>query len=648
MQGGTARTGVWIIGSRGSVATTAITGAAAVTAGLATTTGLVTMRPPFTEAGLPALDDLVFGGHDLIETPLAVRAARLVDGGVLPDGLPEAVAAQLAAAESRDAARHHLPRGPLRAARRRRARRRRPRRLPRPPRPRPRRRRQPLLDRAAGRAAPRARRPRRAAGGAATRAAASSRRARSTRWPRSSRAARSSTSRRPPAPACPALEALAERHGVPLGGSDGKTGETLLKTALAPMFAARALRVRSWAGANLLGGGDGEALADPVRARSKLDSKARSARGDPRLPGRADRPHRQRHGPRRVEDGLGPHHLRGLPRRPDEAAVHLGGLRLRARRAARARPRAPRVARARARRRPASCRELGFFFKDPAGTHEHALDRQYAILAEWARAGGRTREGARARRRRGARPPSRRALRPRRRAARRRGVGPGPRRAAARRGSPPRRPASTSPGMALNDYADREVDAVERPHAADPVRPRHARLRARAGGRADRRGGRDRRRRRRPARAAVLVPLAAAVWAYDLRAQADAAPGRPAWPPAAGSTSSWARARTAPRGRSRRPPSSAPTSASPPPSPHARSRARRRGCRGSRARRPAWSRPRPRAVGGELVALGRAARGGRRAGRRVRRHRRRRACAGRRRTPRPSGCSGRRRRRCSA
>ena len=99
MQGGTARTGVWIIGSRGSVATTAITGAAAVTAGLATTTGLVTMRPPFTEAGLPALGDLVFGGHDLVETPLAVRAARLVDGGVLPDRLPEAVADHLAAAE---------------------------------------------------------------------------------------------------------------------------------------------------------------------------------------------------------------------------------------------------------------------------------------------------------------------------------------------------------------------------------------------------------------------------------------------------------------------------------------------------------------------------------------------------------------------
>src|ERR671912_59113 len=100
MLGGTARTGVWIIGSRGSVATTAITGAAAVTAGLATATGLVTMRPPFTEAGLPDLGDLVFGGHDLVETPLAVRAARLVDGGGPPDRPPAAVATPLAAAES--------------------------------------------------------------------------------------------------------------------------------------------------------------------------------------------------------------------------------------------------------------------------------------------------------------------------------------------------------------------------------------------------------------------------------------------------------------------------------------------------------------------------------------------------------------------
>ena len=47
------RVGVWLVGGRGSVATTALTGAAAVAAGLAEPTGLVTMRPPFADAGCP-------------------------------------------------------------------------------------------------------------------------------------------------------------------------------------------------------------------------------------------------------------------------------------------------------------------------------------------------------------------------------------------------------------------------------------------------------------------------------------------------------------------------------------------------------------------------------------------------------------------
>ena len=62
---------------------------------------------------------------------------------------------------------------------------------------------------------------------------------------------------------------------MPWGGSDGKTGETLVKSVLAPMFAARSLRVRSWAGTNLLGGGDGGTLADPQAMESKARSKAR-------------------------------------------------------------------------------------------------------------------------------------------------------------------------------------------------------------------------------------------------------------------------------------------------------------------------------------------------------------------------------------
>jgi myo-inositol-1-phosphate synthase len=72
---------------------------------------------------------------------------------------------------------------------------------------------------------------------------------------------------------CPALDELARRRGVPHGGKDAKTGETLLKTVLAPMFAARNLRVLSWIGHNILGGGDGRVLNDPANKASKVKSK---------------------------------------------------------------------------------------------------------------------------------------------------------------------------------------------------------------------------------------------------------------------------------------------------------------------------------------------------------------------------------------
>jgi myo-inositol-1-phosphate synthase len=71
----------------------------------------------------------------------------------------------------------------------------------------------------------------------------------------------------------PALAELAAAEGVPVAGNDGKTGETLVKTVLAPMFVARNLKLRTWFGYNLLGNEDGEALTDPVRRLSKIRSK---------------------------------------------------------------------------------------------------------------------------------------------------------------------------------------------------------------------------------------------------------------------------------------------------------------------------------------------------------------------------------------
>ncbi len=72
----------------------------------------------------------------------------------------------------------------------------------------------------------------------------------------------------------PALQELGHTRGVPFFGSDGKTGETLMKTVLAPLFRYRNLEVLSWEGVNLLGGGDGEVLANPRHKQSKLRSKS--------------------------------------------------------------------------------------------------------------------------------------------------------------------------------------------------------------------------------------------------------------------------------------------------------------------------------------------------------------------------------------
>lgn len=71
-----------------------------------------------------------------------------------------------------------------------------------------------------------------------------------------------------------ALQELGQKHHVPFYGRDGKTGETLMKTVLAPLFRYRNLEVLSWEGFNILGGGDGRVLSDPRHKRSKVRSKA--------------------------------------------------------------------------------------------------------------------------------------------------------------------------------------------------------------------------------------------------------------------------------------------------------------------------------------------------------------------------------------
>ena len=81
-----------------------------------------------------------------------------------------------------------------------------------------------------------------------------------------------------PGSTIPALMELADERGVVHMGNDGKTGETLVKTVLAPMFAGRALRVLSWEGYNMLGNRDGFVLNDPDARESKTRSKDQALR----------------------------------------------------------------------------------------------------------------------------------------------------------------------------------------------------------------------------------------------------------------------------------------------------------------------------------------------------------------------------------
>ncbi len=71
----------------------------------------------------------------------------------------------------------------------------------------------------------------------------------------------------------PCLQALAREMRVAIAGSDFKTGQTLMKTILAPGFKSRLLGLQGWYSTNILGNRDGEVLADPGSFKSKEVSK---------------------------------------------------------------------------------------------------------------------------------------------------------------------------------------------------------------------------------------------------------------------------------------------------------------------------------------------------------------------------------------
>ncbi|CAM5434695.1 hypothetical protein SALBM135S_02199 [Streptomyces alboniger] len=249
--------GVWLIGARGSVATTAVAGCAAVAAGLQPPVGMVTETPPFADCGLPTLSSLVFGGHDTANCPLPKRAEELAAGGVLPHGLPSAVRAELTAADN-----EIRPGGPL---------------------PGDTRTDEELTAAFAEDMRDFTRRHGLARTVVVNVASTEPVWGGAGRSPASSLYAAAALRAGCPyvnfTPSTglhrPDLASAALAAGLPHAGRDGKTGQTLLRSVLGPMFAQRALAVRAWSGTNLLGGGDGAALADPAAAAAKNAGKER-------------------------------------------------------------------------------------------------------------------------------------------------------------------------------------------------------------------------------------------------------------------------------------------------------------------------------------------------------------------------------------
>jgi len=283
--------GVFFVGALGDVATTAAVGAAAISRGLASSTGLVTALADFQEAGLVSLDALRFGGVDVRPGDIASNARALAsrENGVLDPKLVEQVAPELVTASRR------VARGFLLGA----------------------------SPQVTAMATPEARAERISGRQALAQARAAIAKFKVTAGvdrvvvvhlastePKDPEAEalrddaslerRLDDAQRPPpasliwalaaideaapyvnfTPSCgatpPVVAARAASRGVPIAGRDGKTGETLLKSALAPMFVARNLRVLSWAGYNILGNRDGRVLDDPAAKAAKKATKGSS------------------------------------------------------------------------------------------------------------------------------------------------------------------------------------------------------------------------------------------------------------------------------------------------------------------------------------------------------------------------------------
>jgi myo-inositol-1-phosphate synthase len=300
------RVGVWLVGAKGGVASTVVLGLAALKRGFASTTGLVGQLPQFRQLGLVDWQRLVVGGHEIRRVPLFDECLRMaresrhgplldavekcrgeleeIDGRIRPGtilGVGETIAALADAEVPRDET-------PQQAIAR-------------------------LRSDMAGFVRTEKLGHLVVVNVASTEPPADASRLPSS-WAELERliectphtpCAEVGTRRVPdsilPASSLYAIAALEEGYSYinftpSLGsapaaidelarlrharhyGCDGKTGETLLKSVLAPMFARRNLQVLSWVGHNIFGNMDGQVLDDPANKQTKVASKDRLVR----------------------------------------------------------------------------------------------------------------------------------------------------------------------------------------------------------------------------------------------------------------------------------------------------------------------------------------------------------------------------------
>lgn len=284
----TEKLGVWLVGACGNVAATAAVGLAALQKGLAPLTGLVSESPPFDNLGLAEWGNIVAGGHDIRKPCLVATANRLAAEHVVPAALVESCQEELLAIEA------NIRRGityrcgeQIRELAE-----------------------VPIVDET--QVAPRQlitqlQRDLQAfrdehgldrvvvVNVASTEPATDATCLPST-WPEaeplldnigetafvtSMLYAIAAMELEMPfvnftpslGASVPALEDLSQRKKVCHAGRDGKTGETLLKTVLAPMFAHRNLDVMSWVGHNIFGNLDGRVLDHPDNRATKVATK---------------------------------------------------------------------------------------------------------------------------------------------------------------------------------------------------------------------------------------------------------------------------------------------------------------------------------------------------------------------------------------